>query len=54
LWLALDGVGAVPLIAASPRVEKALRALVQRRVVIQGECAPRGIAVHTVQVAPEL
>ena len=53
LWLALDGVGAVPLIAASPRVEKALRALVQRRVVIQGECAPHGIAVHTVQVAPE-
>ena len=54
LWLALDGVGAVPLVPASPRVEKALRALVQRRVVIQGECAPRGIAVHTVQVAPEL
>ncbi len=53
LWLALDGVGAVPLIPASPRVEKALRALVQRRVVIQGECAPRGIAVHTVQAAPE-
>ncbi len=53
LWLALDGVGAVPLVPASPRVEKALRALVQRQVVIQGECAPRGIAVHTVQVAPE-
>ena len=53
LWLALDGVGAVPLITASPKIENALRALVQRRVVIQGECAARGIAVHTVQVVPE-
>jgi len=56
LWLALDGVGAVPLVPASPRIEKALRALVQHRVVIQGECAPHGIAVHTVhtvQAAPE-
>ena len=53
LWLALDGVGAVPLVPAYPRIEKMLHALVQCRVVIQGECAPRGITVHTVQVAPE-
>lgn len=53
LWLALEGLGAVPLIPASPAVEKALRALVQRRVILQGECVAHGIAVHTVQAAPE-
>lgn len=53
LWLALDGVGAVPLLAASPPVEKALRALVERRVIVQGKCATRGIVVDTVRAAPE-
>ncbi len=53
VWLALEGVGAVPLVPASLSVEKALRALVERRVIVQGKCATRGIAVDTVRVAPE-